>query len=360
MISFNRAIRAVGQTEDRLRAWYQGFSSVITTLEAAAVELAGGEQSPLSDDFEKARTGLTANAEPGQIAQSGSCVQTAVSSLVRGLVDARITRDKEFKKIIWITAEAGAAMVRSGTSHAEEIRGFASQIEATSCLESVVEIRCQMSKRLEELNQVARRIEEDSERNAASLSREIQRVQDRLKTAETLAETDSLTKLGNRRLLERKIAAAVESQTQLCVVVLDLDGFKGVNDRFGHQVGDRLLQGVANSLANSVRETDIVGRWGGDEFVILFHSIGLAEAEKRVSQIQKAAFGEFIVGEQGKEVRLTVSACIGLAERRVDETGDELFDRADRNLYELKRALREPRSSRKTFDTAPVLALNSR
>ena len=356
MISLHKALQSVSKTESRLRAWCEGFSGLVAALEGAAIELSGEDIPPVREDIEKARFGLISDAEPEQIVQSGEAARHAVSTLVRGLVDARDTREKEFKKIIWITAEAGAAMVRSGTSHAEEIRQFASKIEATSCLESVVEIRCQMTKRLEELNQVARRIQEDSASTAASLNRQIQRVQERLKAAETLAETDALTKLGNRRLLERKIAAEIDAQDRFCVVVLDLNGFKGVNDRFGHQQGDRLLQAVASSLADSVRGTDFVGRWGGDEFVILFRSIGLNEAESRVSQIQKAAFGEFMVGERGKEVRLNVSACFGLAECRPGETAEELFERADRNLYELKRALRTATRSTPSVPNAVLLA----
>lgn len=356
MFSLKNTMRALGETEDRLRSWCDAFTGLVTSIDNAATEVSGEEISSVRDAIEQSRSGLHVHSEPAQVAESGTAARRAVTNLVSGLVEARNTREKEFKRIIWITAEAGAAMVRSGSSHADEIRQFASQIEATSCLESVVEIRRQMTKRLDELNGVARRIQEDSEKNAAALTREIQRVQERLKAAETLAETDALTKLGNRRLLERNITASIEAQEKFCLVVLDLDGFKEVNDRFGHAEGDRLLQSVATALSAAVRGTDAVGRWGGDEFVIVLRDIDLAEAETRVAQIQKKAFGEFMVGEDGHAQRLNVSACFGIAECRPGESPDDLFERADGHLYQLKKAMKEPKPRNSGMPPMPVLA----
>jgi diguanylate cyclase (GGDEF)-like protein len=251
-------------------------------------------------------------------------------------------------------------MVRSGKNHADEITQFAARVEATTCLDSVVEIRCQMARRLGELNAVARRIQDDSEQQAASLNHEIQKIQERLKAAESLAETDELTKLGNRRLLERKIASEIEGRNRFAIILLDLNGFKAVNDRLGHAQGDRLLQSVANGLSQGVRATDSVGRWGGDEFVIVLRGTGLVEAEVTVAQIQKKAFGEFILGDPGKEVRVQVSACFGIAECQLGETADQLFERADRQLYESKQALRNVPKSLPPAGILPVLVASQR
>jgi diguanylate cyclase (GGDEF)-like protein len=306
-------------------------------VENASIELSGEQIPSVQEAVEKARTCITPLAQPQEVAQGGAAAQEAVRSLVAGLVEARAAREKEFKKIIWITAEAGAVMVKSGNNYADEIWGFAEKVQQTSNLESVVEIRRQMSNRLTELNDLARRIQVDSAEKAAALKKEMQKVQERLKAAETLAETDTLTKLGNRRMLERRIAAEIAAQNRFCIVMLDLNGFKAVNDRYGHAEGDRLLQSVASALSKLVRGTDMVSRWGGDEFVIVLHDIDLKGAEERVAQIQRKAFGEFMVGSQGGQVNVT--ACFGIAECALGESADQLFDRADRHLYQMKQAL---------------------
>jgi len=346
MLSITDTIRSINKTQRRMNAWCSRYTGLLRTLENSVVELCGDGTSSIRENIAATRNRLAPDSEADLIEAQGAKAEQAVQALARELGEARAMREKEFKKIIWITAEAGAAMVRSGKSHADEITQFAARVEATSCLESVVEIRCQMAQRLNELNSVARRIQDDSERNAASLSREIQKIQERLKAAESLAETDELTKLGNRRLLERKIATEIEEQNRFSIVVLDLNGFKAVNDRFGHAQGDRLLQAVAGALSRCVRTTDSVGRWGGDEFVIVLHGTSLAEAEARVSQIQGKAFGEFILGETGKGIKVEISACFGIAECQPGESADQLFDRADRQLYELKQSLHNSKKSR--------------
>jgi diguanylate cyclase len=209
-----------------------------------------------------------------------------------------------------------------------------------------------MTQRLDELKHLATRIQEDGQARAGDLAREIQRAQERLQQAETLAETDVLTGLGNRRYFERRIAAEINAQKPFCLAVMDLDGFKGVNDSFGHGKGDQLLKSIATSLAASVRDSDCIGRWGGDEFVILLRGIHLPEAEVRISEIQRRSLGRFMFGNQCLEI----SACFGMAEHQAGETADEVFDRADRNLYQMKKATKWSGDRKKLTSSALILS----
>ena len=112
---------------------------------------------------------------------------------------------------------------------------------------------------------------------AARLRAEIERLQGRLARAERLADHDALTPLLNRRGFMRELNRALAScrryQTGAALIYLDLDGFKGVNDRLGHAAGDAALIAVAHTLQAHIRETDAAARLGGDEFaVILTHA----------------------------------------------------------------------------------------
>ncbi len=155
----------------------------------------------------------------------------------------------------------------------------------------------------------------------------------------TLAHTDALTGLPNRRGLQDHLADALRGarpQALLAVYLLDLDGFKPINDRYGHDVGDALLVAVGGRLKAQLRGSDIVARLGGDEFVVL--AAGLADERQAHALGQKllAAFDEaFDADGHHCEVGLTV----GYALAPLDgSTADELLKRADAAMYAGKQA----------------------
>ena len=152
--------------------------------------------------------------------------------------------------------------------------------------------------------------------------------------------TDPLTGLAARdqltaelvRLLGRRDGRTVE------LVVLDLDGFKAVNDEHGHVVGDEVLMAVAARLRSLVRQEDLVCRWGGDEFVVLLDDPGEDGGQAVCSRIA-ALLTSPVPTRAGP---LVISTSCGSVRARPDETPAELFDRADRRMYRQKRA-RMPR-----------------
>lgn len=147
-----------------------------------------------------------------------------------------------------------------------------------------------------------------------------------------LAEHDSLTGLFNRRRLEaelaRELARARRSGVPVCVAVLDLDGFKAFNDTNGHAAGDELLRMLATSWSSQLRASDLLGRFGGDEFLALLPDCRREQGFEVVERLRRTGARE-----------ATCSA--GLA---VSEPGDDvasLIARADRALYEAKRGGRD-------------------
>jgi len=158
---------------------------------------------------------------------------------------------------------------------------------------------------------------------------------------EHLVHVDALTGLGNGRLLRSRlsyeIARHARSRRQMAVLVLDLDGFKGVNDRFGHAAGDDLLREVARRLARTVREADTAIRQGGDEFCVIAPETGFRDAERLVARVD-AAVRAAAGGLEG------VSASIGYAIFPEEGTTAEmLMTRADQAALEAKRRSREER-----------------
>ena len=152
-----------------------------------------------------------------------------------------------------------------------------------------------------------------------------------------LAKFDSLTGLPNRLLFHDRLARAVRRIERrdrvLALIFIDLDGFKTINDRHGHAVGDRLLRAVAGRLRRVVRRSDTVARLGGDEFTIILEGLGHPNDAARVAQDALASLAKsFELG--GLEVH--VGASLGVAIASQPEIPDALTERADAAMYRAK------------------------
>lgn len=148
------------------------------------------------------------------------------------------------------------------------------------------------------------------------------------------ARTDSLTGVANRRALEeevlRDLDRGVQGEPSIAIILLDVDRFKRVNDQFGHAVGDDVLVRIAQILEREVRTGDVVGRWGGEEFVILLRRTDRANAQVLAERLRGTIADSLFPGVG----RMTVS--MGVSAARSDDDVTDLLRRADRALYEAK------------------------
>jgi len=154
-----------------------------------------------------------------------------------------------------------------------------------------------------------------------------------------LATHDDLTGLYNRRhMLERlnnEKHRTLRSGRSFCLAMIDIDHFKRVNDEFGHGTGDQVLGTVANTISAGLRETDVVARWGGEEFLVMFTDTDLGTAERVLQRIQQS-LASTPVAERAPDLRVTFSA--GVTGYQPDEMLTRTIDRADRALYAAKAA----------------------
>lgn len=153
-----------------------------------------------------------------------------------------------------------------------------------------------------------------------------------------LASTDDLTGLANRRATMARLVdeneRAEREGTPLSILLLDLDSFKEINDRWGHGVGDRVLRRVAKVLASGARSRDSVGRWGGEEFLVLLPGTDGVGAGQVARRMQEGL--EHLEISAGEEIPVTFSG--GVATRERGETVDRMLRRADLALYRAKAA----------------------
>lgn len=154
-----------------------------------------------------------------------------------------------------------------------------------------------------------------------------------------LAYHDPLTGLLNRRamtrVLEREFRRAERYGTPLSVVFLDLDNFKIVNDRYGHDLGDELLRCIARHLAEIIRGTDIIARFAGDEFVIIMPNTTLSKARKFVDRLQ-ASFQNYPINIGVISIPISISSGIASSADKAISSGASLLKKADQMLYQAK------------------------
>jgi diguanylate cyclase (GGDEF)-like protein len=139
--------------------------------------------------------------------------------------------------------------------------------------------------------------------------------------------------------MESHFERRMDSGLPFCMAIIDIDGFKQVNDSLGHQAGDELLQQFATELSSACRSTDIAGRWGGDEFIILL-DCNMAGARSQAERLMEWVCGNYSIEGGSGQTRVKLGASIGVSEYQSGETLKSLLARADAEMYERKTASR--------------------
>lgn len=155
-----------------------------------------------------------------------------------------------------------------------------------------------------------------------------------------MANTDPLTGVNNRRrfleLLEREIKRTKRTGQALSLMIMDVDHFKTVNDRFGHAVGDQVLTHFVGVLLSNIREIDEIGRLGGEEFGMILPGTSARKAltiAKRLCSMVESR--EIVI--PAKKISITITVSIGVAQLKERESGDQLIVRTDKALYVAKK-----------------------
>ncbi|TXH72654.1 MAG: GGDEF domain-containing protein [Lysobacteraceae bacterium] len=165
-------------------------------------------------------------------------------------------------------------------------------------------------------------------------------MRERGREMEIAIATDFLTSVHSRRHIteagERAVARALagEADHDLAVAVIDIDHFKHINDRYGHAIGDEVLKAVAAAMRAACRDSDLLGRYGGEEFAVLLNGIGTEHAFAAAERLRKAV-ADVIVRHEDETISPTASigvACLGTN----DHDFGQLLIRADRALYDAK------------------------
>jgi diguanylate cyclase len=259
------------------------------------------------------------------------------SSLRHGLTEAKTA----FKSMVsGFVNRLGEFSDTTGEYH-DKIEGLSSKIRGSDDIEMLGQLLDEVAAATRTMQDAAQRSREETlqtQREVQAAEDKIRLLQSELARVSAKVREDQLTGALNRRGLEeeydRARAASERRSEPMCIALLDIDNFKSLNDTHGHQAGDGALVHLATVIKSTVRPTDVVCRYGGEEFVILLPGTGLNDAVMVVSRLQRELTKRFYLHDNAR-LLLTFSA--GVAERRTPESREETIGRADAAMYTAKR-----------------------
>jgi diguanylate cyclase (GGDEF)-like protein len=320
--------------------------AAIAAYRSALREMGGCSQAAcpaLGEDLKRSLCGLE---EGLSVAMSGATVAVTEQKVREQLREwggqtARHYSRKtgEVKALLIVMAHTAESVGERDQRCARQLNEVTTRLEGIASLEDLTEIRASIEKSAAELKTSVNRMAEEGKAAIEQLRAEVSSYQIKLEEAEEIACRDALTGLRSRLWMEGQIERSIGAGVPLCIAIVDIDEFKKVNDQYGHLTGDELLKLFAAELRSACRSTDLIGRWGGDEFIILL-DCGMREAKAQIDRLRAWVCGTYKIQKRPGPGQLRVEASIGLAEHLPGEPIKELLDRADADMYEQKSASR--------------------
>jgi diguanylate cyclase (GGDEF)-like protein len=310
-----------------LESYLYAILEITETIEAISPEIAASFRESLLT----LRSRIAADPTSEELEQSRVTLHELLQRFCQRARFQNETLARELNQTLNMVTRAEDTSAGRNVRYVEHLVDFVDRLESAISSGDLHRLSAQTG----ELRDFAQSIELDSRDDFARLRQKMIEIQLRLKEIELLATLDPLTGVANRRDLDRELASRIENRQEFCVLLFDLDGFKEINDRFGHLYGDQALKQVAARLSSQVRARDYVCRWGGDEFLAIL-ACDLAIAESRARQIAERLNGPYHIVVAGNEIHVDVGVTVGLVQYCAGESPEQLFRRVDEAMYRQK------------------------
>lgn len=241
----------------------------------------------------------------------------------------------ELAEVVRLLETTAVSLQHRGSRHETEFLGVAQGLQQAAERDDLRDLRQQILVQVQLITSLVEEMRQENRQIVAELEREMQAYRRRLDEVESATQRDALTGLANRAYFERRAMDLIQAGVTFCLILIDLNHFKRVNDMHGHLAGDELLRVFASRLKHQLRPDDIAARWGGDEFVVLLPA-PMRDAMSRARLLEQLLTGDYQLSVGGETRRARVGMAMGLAEHRPGESLEDLLHRADQALYQRK------------------------
>jgi diguanylate cyclase (GGDEF)-like protein len=275
-------------------------------------------------------------------------------------------RETEFSELIAVLSEM-VATLGGGATFDDQLDRSTERLHKIVDINDIRILKRRLTVEIETLKRLAAEKRAQDMSHRSYFTTEIERLQVRLAQSMEEASVDQLTRVANRGRFERTVQQWIRAHRSsghpFVLALIDVDNFKSINDTFGHQEGDRVLVEIARTLSGIVRPTDLVGRYGGDEFVVMLAHTTAAQAQERLRQIM-GTLSRTAVGSPDVVPPLALTLSIGVTDWTSEDEMADLVGRADQAMYDAKRAgknrieiRRRPAKSRLFQNGRPVAGM---
>jgi diguanylate cyclase (GGDEF)-like protein len=333
-MDLKKAAAAASDVNGLSSASLNSYRSALLAMGKSGAQACPAVGSELQHTLTALENRLSINVTPSLVEKTETQVEQALEQWGESTAEYFKAKTKEIKELLFVLARTAESIGERDQRYAGHFNDLTAELHTIADLEDLAQVRSSLVRQATELRSYVDRMAQDSRESVALLQAEVSSYEVKLKQVEQLALHDPLTGLANRRKIEERIEWRIEHNHVFCVVVLDLNHFKEVNDAYGHPAGDDLLRQFAEELRSNCRSTDLVGRWGGDEFIVVL-DCDANTANAQVERVKRWVLGEYTIklDAGSKETKVKVSASIGWAQWQKSQTRAELIAQADAAMY---------------------------
>jgi len=311
------------------------YSSALLEIGSCSVEVCPALGDDLQKKLEKLEYKLHTMLSSEDMQGMGSEVAEKLKDWSKRVAKHYKSKAEEVKELLVLMATASEAIGEKDKRCYESIEDATATFEQIATLDDLTLMRACIRRSANELKDTIATITAEGQQTLDMLRKELSKSNNKIEEVRYSATLDELTGLRTRKYVESQVQQRIDCGLPISLILVDIDNFKLVNDKNGHLVGDDLLRQFAKSLQSVCRSTDVLGRWGGDEFIILLDCCG-TQAVTQLERMSKRISNEFtVIGKHGP-LFLRLKASFGLAEHVQGETMLELFERADVEMYRVK------------------------
>jgi diguanylate cyclase (GGDEF)-like protein len=315
-----------------LNAWRSAVVCVGRNTERAIPGLKGSLKDTLNELAERVKK----DATPAMIEDSQNCFESELGRWADSVIADVQNKTLEIKEMMLTLAAAAEGITQRDNRNSTRFSELTQRLQSIGRLEDIRAIRQQLTASALDMRANIQRMEEEGRATVLHLQTQIETYRANAAESERCASTDQLTGLKNRRGVELAIESRRERKSIFHLILLDLNGFKGINDEHGHVVGDEVLKQFSGELRGQFRSADVVGRWGGDEFIVITDS-DPGEIESCMNRVRRWVLGKYKVKTTRGTLEIKLDASIGMAAWDLQENSERLLARADTLMYAEKR-----------------------
>lgn len=334
IVSLRASMDELDRQDVRLQAAVRTLAGALTSIDRHLYGLYPEKLQAPAPSLAGERQRILRNQDPAVFEPVGRSIESGLSETA-SLIRSRLAGAVELAEVVMLLEAAARSIETDGERNRRGIEGISGGLREAMQLQTVDEFRAHIQAQVCGLTRILEEMKHQNDALLEDLQREMHSYRRQLDHASSVANRDPLTGLGNRRALEVRLAELVEARIPFCLVLIDFNRFKFINDHYGHLAGDELLRAFGLRLQAQIREDDTSVRWGGDEFVVVLPAT-LPDTMTRAKALERHLTGEYKVFAEDKTHRIQLSMTMAVVEHRTNETVEQLIGRADDLLYSTK------------------------